>query len=146
MGEKFWGNPRFRSLDFGTLGTNRRCITRDFSVSGAAVLCRMPCPGIQRPLRLYAWAYDFSPYLFLPANQKGRHSLHLVDVEKGSQVKIETPYTHITQLAASPTDGKLAFLGESPQISQQVSFGRRQMRVVKRSMADNLVPEYYPPP
>ena len=103
-------------------------------------------PAWVQGLRTYAWAFD-SAHIFFTRNQKGRHSLHLVDVEKGSQVEIETPYTLITQLAASPTDGKLAFLGESPQIAQQVVVWEKgECRAVKRSMADNLVPEYLPSP
>ncbi len=103
-------------------------------------------PAWVQGLRTYAWAFD-STHIFFTRNEKGRHSLHLVDVESGSQADIETPYTFITQLAASPVDGRLAFLGESPQIAQQaVVWEKGTCRVIKRSMADNLSAEYLPSP
>jgi len=103
-------------------------------------------PAWIQGMRTHAWAFD-SSHIFYLRNEKGRYSLHLVDVEKGSDVEIKTPYTYITQLSASPVDGRLAFIGESPQIAQQVVIWQEgKCTPVRRSMADNLVPDYLPSP
>lgn len=111
-------------------------------ISGAV----LSMPAWIQGMRMHAWAYD-SAHIFYVRNEKGRHSLWVVDVETGKTAEIKTPYTHIIQLAASPTDGKLAFIGEAPQIAAQiVVWEKGQIKVIKRSMADNLVDEYMPSP
>jgi len=103
-------------------------------------------PAWVQGMRMHAWSFD-SAHIFYVRNEKGRHSLWVVEVETGKTAEIKTPYTHIIQLAASPADGKLAFIGESPQIAAQVVVWEKgQIKVIKRSMADNLVDEYMPSP
>ncbi|MBT3187609.1 MAG: S9 family peptidase [Anaerolineae bacterium] len=103
-------------------------------------------PAWVQGIRMHAWAFD-SSHIFYVRNETGTHSLWVVDVETGKTAEIKTPYTHIIQLAASPVDGKLAFIGESPQIAAQVVVWEKgEFQVVKRSMADNLSDEYLPSP
>ncbi len=103
-------------------------------------------PAWVQGLRTHAWSFD-SSHIFFLRNEKGKHSLWLVEVRNGKETEIKTPYTHITQLAASPEDSKLAFIGESPQIAQEVViWNKGECKTVKRSMADNLVPDYLPSP
>ncbi len=103
-------------------------------------------PAWIQGMRMHAWAWN-SSHIFYVRNEMGTHSLWVVDVETGKSARIKTPYTHIIQLAASPTDGKLAFIGESPQIAAQVVVWERgEIKVIKRSMADNLSDEYLPSP
>ena len=103
-------------------------------------------PAWVQGMRMYAWAFDGS-HIFYVRNEAGVHTLWVVDIATGKKAEIKTPYTHIIQLAASPVDGKLAFIGESPQIAQQVVIWEKgELQVVKRSMADNLSPEYLPSP
>ena len=103
-------------------------------------------PAWIQGLRMHAWAFD-SSHIFYVRNEAAIHTLWVVDVETGKEAEIKTPYTHIIQLAASPVDGKLAFIGESPQIAAQVVVWEKGVfTVVKRSMADNLSPEYLPSP
>ncbi len=109
-------------------------------VSGAV----LSMPAWIQGMRMHAWAFD-SAHIFYVRNEKGTHTLWVVDVESGKTAEVKTPYTHIIQLAASPTDGKIAFIGESPQIAQQVVVWEQgKIKVIKRSMADNLSPEYMP--
>ncbi len=103
-------------------------------------------PAWIQGMRMHAWAFN-SAHIFYVRNEMGTHSLWVVDVETGKSARIKTPYTHIIQLAASPTNGKLAFIGESPQIAAQVVVWEKgEITVVKRSMADNLADEYLPSP
>ena len=103
-------------------------------------------PAWVQGMRMHAWAFD-SSHIFYLRNDAGTHSLWVVDVATGKKAEIKTPYTHIIQLTASPANGKLAFIGESPQIASQIVIWEQgKFRVVKRSMADNLSPEYLPSP
>ena len=103
-------------------------------------------PAWVQGLRTHAWAWD-SSHIFYLRNENATHSLWVVDVETGKTAEVKTPYTHIIQLSASPVDGRLAFIGESPQIAQQVVIWEQgKTTVIKRSMADNLLPEYLPSP
>lgn len=103
-------------------------------------------PAWIQGMRMHAWAFD-SAHIFYVRNDAGTHSLWVVDVESGKTAEVKTPYTHIIQLTASPVDGRLAFIGESPQIAAQVVVWEQgKITVVKRSMADNLSPEYLPSP
>ncbi len=103
-------------------------------------------PAWVQGLRMHAWAWD-SSHIFYVRNDTGTHSLWVVDIETGKTAEVKTPYTHITQLTASPIDGKLAFIGESPQIAQQiVVWEKGKYTVIKRSMADNLSDDYLPSP
>ena len=103
-------------------------------------------PAWIQGLRMHAWAFD-SSHIFYVRNEAATHTLWVVDVETGKTAEIKTPYTHIIQLTASPVDGRLAFIGESPQIAQQiVVWNKGEFTVIKRSMADNLSLEYLPSP
>lgn len=101
-------------------------------------------PAWIQGLRMHAWAWD-SSHIFYVRNERGTQTLWVVDIETGKTAEVKTPYTHITQLAASPTDGKLAFIGESPQIAAQVVVWEKgKIKVIKRSMADNLLEDFMP--
>ena len=103
-------------------------------------------PAWIQGMRMHAWSFN-SAHIFYVRNDGGTHSLWVVEVATGKSARVKTPYTHIIQLAASPVDGKLAFIGESPQIAQQiVVWEKGECKVIKRSMADNLSPEYLPLP
>ncbi len=128
-----WENLNLYDLDSG----EKRILVSDATLS---------MPAWIQGMRMHAWAFD-SSHIFYARNDTGTHSLWVVDVESGKSKEIKTPYTHIIQLAASPVDGKLAFIGESPQIAQQVAvWDGDDFKVIKRSMADNLSPEYLPSP
>ena len=101
-------------------------------------------PAWIQGMRMHAWAFD-SAHIFYVRNDGGTHSLWVMDVETGKSAEVKTPYTHIIQLAASPTDKRVAFIGESPQIAAQVVVWEKgTIKVIKRSMADNLVNDYMP--
>ena len=103
-------------------------------------------PAWIQGLRTHAWTFD-SAHIFYVRNEMGRHSLWVVDVETGKVAEVKTSYTHITQLTASPKAKKLAFIGEAPQIASQiVVWENGKTKVVRRSMADNLVDEFLPAP
>ncbi len=111
-------------------------------VSGAV----LTMPAWIQGMRMHAWAWD-SSHIFYVRNDAGTHSLWVVDVNTGKTAEAKTPYTHIIQLSASPVDGKLAFIGESPQIAQQIVIWEKgKCTAVKRSMADNLADGYLPSP
>ena len=126
-----WESLALYDLDEG----NQRIL-----VSGAV----LSMPAWVQGMRMHAWTFD-SAHIFYVRNEQGRHSLWVVDVETGKSAEVKTPYTHIVQLAASPTDKRLAFIGESPQVAAQVVVWENgKCKVVKRSMADNLDVEFMP--
>jgi len=128
-----WENLYIYDLDAGTVRT---------LVSGAT----LSMPAWIQGMRMHAWTFD-SAHIFYVRNEQGRHSLWVVDVETGKSAEVKTPYTHIIQLTASPTDKRLAFIGESPQIAAQVVVWENgKCKVIKCSMADNLDNEFLPSP
>ena len=95
----------------------------------------------------YGWHPDGQRISYLQY-QDGFASLWQVDVESGQKTQIEiSPYSYLYQLAVSPISGEAACIASGPQVpSRIVTFNGNIQKIIQRSSAEMLPPQYLPTP
>ncbi len=81
--------------------------------------CTLIEPAWVQGMRTYAWSHDSCEILFL-RNDQGVGSLWRCDIQSGTVLPIESPYTALMQPVTSAVRSQVACLVSSAQISQRV--------------------------
>ena len=95
----------------------------------------------------YDWAPDGKSLAYLQL-EDGFVSLWSVDVDSGKRTQTDiSPYSYLDKLAVSPVDGVIACIASGPQVPGRiVTFLNNEQRIIQRSSAELLSPEYLPTP
>jgi dipeptidyl aminopeptidase/acylaminoacyl peptidase len=104
-------------------------------------------PAWVQGLRLFAWSAD-STRIFYLKNEVGWRTLWAVEVASGESRPLDlSPYTWVSQLAASPVDDQLALIASSAKITPRlVTFENSRQRIERRSSGEALHPDDLPEP
>ena len=104
-------------------------------------------PAWVQGIRLFAWSADSRSIYYLK-NENGWRSLWLLDVASGETHALDfSPYTWISQIAASPAGNVLALIASASRIpTRVVTLENGQQRIERRSTGEALTFDELPEP